>query len=333
MPMMQWRDLKLHTKYYKNQMAICLNENGEVLRLVFNNYDGIDVNVGESIIHIFDSGFYQRFFDNLMLVNTNHVAFGFRVRLVDLQEGFVFFLKIEKSIHMFLIGVQDEINDMFDQLLEVNSEQIKMIREMYQKTQQKDDLNKYFEQIMMINNDLINTRRNLFNQKEQLERLNAELEVANSTDYLTKAFNRKKFYSDLSELPVGEVYVMINMDIDNFKMVNDLFGHHQGDQILIQFAELLESVFPDEDVKIYRIGGDEFMVLLKKVEFETHQNVFIKINAELVKMYEKLSVSYGIVEIDTNKLEQQMYLETQLRSADTAMYRFKKNSKIQAKKK
>jgi diguanylate cyclase (GGDEF)-like protein len=57
------------------------------------------------------------------------------------------------------------------------------------------------------------------------------------------------------------------IDIDNFKSVNDNFGHLYGDEILIQLAQIIRSSFRDEDLK-FRFGGEEFVILLKASSIE-----------------------------------------------------------------
>lgn len=93
---------------------------------------------------------------------------------------------------------------------------------------------------------------------EVRNRLRAESE----RDSLTHLYNRKGGESRIKkELEQDQPYVFLLLDIDNFKKVNDCYGHYQGDQVLCFLAQLLAQNFRKSDI-IYRIGGDEFGVFL-----------------------------------------------------------------------
>jgi diguanylate cyclase (GGDEF)-like protein len=67
------------------------------------------------------------------------------------------------------------------------------------------------------------------------------------------------------------------VDVDNLKRVNDTFGHSTGDQILSRIANLLSSVFRQEDI-ISRIGGDEFVVLLPNTSMAVVKLIIERMN-------------------------------------------------------
>ena len=83
------------------------------------------------------------------------------------------------------------------------------------------------------------------------------LESAN-TDFLTGLDNRRSFSGRLNELKQSDMITMIMLDLDNFKNVNDTYGHHVGDEALVLTAHTLRSSFPGDVV--VRLGGDEFLV-------------------------------------------------------------------------
>lgn len=88
------------------------------------------------------------------------------------------------------------------------------------------------------------------------------LERAASTDPLTGIYNRKagKNYT-LHLMQTASSYLFLMMDLDNFKLVNDLYGHKQGDQVLCAVADQLTQSFRKSDV-VCRLGGDEFAVFI-----------------------------------------------------------------------
>lgn len=87
------------------------------------------------------------------------------------------------------------------------------------------------------------------------------LEKAAVTDQLTKAQNRLAFRNDYDSFNNKFVYMMI-LDIDNFKNINDYYGHSAGDYALKMLTKVLKSVFNQD--KVYRYGGDEFLVVSAK---------------------------------------------------------------------
>jgi len=97
----------------------------------------------------------------------------------------------------------------------------------------------------------------------KLHKTQKSLSDLSNHDPLTGLFNRLFFDTELKRLDRSRQFPIsiIMMDVDNLKKVNDSFGHNTGDQILIAVANLLTSVFRQEDI-ISRIGGDEFVVLL-----------------------------------------------------------------------
>ncbi len=102
-------------------------------------------------------------------------------------------------------------------------------------------------------------------QKETLENLNRELEHIAITDKLTGVFNRRKF-DDISsrEFEIAlrsNLYVGIGViDVDLFKTINDTYGHICGDAALIEVAGCIKTFFQRSSDKIFRYGGDEFII-------------------------------------------------------------------------
>ena len=84
------------------------------------------------------------------------------------------------------------------------------------------------------------------------------------TDGLTGLYNRvylEKIVS--SEIAAGNIGTLFMTDLDNFKSVNDLYGHSTGDAVLIAYGEHLINCFKDTDASVCRLGGDEFTVYVK----------------------------------------------------------------------
>ncbi len=124
------------------------------------------------------------------------------------------------------------------------------------------------------------------------------------TDYLTKIYNRRHFMQILSrEFDRARRYdqplSLIILDIDHFKLVNDEFGHQQGDRILVELARLLKNNIRSHDI-IARYGGEEFVVLLPGIDVGDAETVADKLRG-LVEQRRfsgvggrKITVSMGV---------------------------------------
>ncbi len=106
----------------------------------------------------------------------------------------------------------------------------------------------------------------------ELQRTNQELGQLAATDPLTGADNRRRFMERV-EVEIGRTkhggapFSVLALDLDNFKSINDRFGHQVGDDILKSFVEkCLDSIRPYDGVA--RVGGEEFMILLPQTSLE-----------------------------------------------------------------
>ena len=158
--------------------------------------------------------------------------------------------------------------------------------------------------------------------KKSLERLNFKA----SHDELTGVYNRAGYELLKSGIDMNSTY-MILFDVDNFKTVNDTYGHEVGDQILKKTVRVLKNNFRSDDY-ICRIGGDEFVVFLvhaTEIQRELIAVKIDKINRELAETDDGLpsvSLSVGIAH-GADAAEQ----EDLFRATDKAMYNAKKKGK------
>ena len=96
-----------------------------------------------------------------------------------------------------------------------------------------------------------------------------KLEEKSNVDSLTKVFNRRALSSYLSKIcdeASSDYHVhMLMLDLDDFKMINDTYGHVAGDKILIFIANILKQTLREVD-KIFRYGGEEFIIILNRTD-------------------------------------------------------------------
>ncbi|WP_456480731.1 GGDEF domain-containing protein [Nautilia sp.] len=156
-----------------------------------------------------------------------------------------------------------------------------------------------------------------------IEKMIIEYSQKATTDKLTKLLNRNGF-ENRAENEKCRYFLII--DLDNFKYVNDTFGHETGDMVLKEFAWLLTKYFKND--LIGRWGGDEFLICTNK-EKNQIKNIIEIINTHLEKiqrqfdkkMTKKLSVSAG------GCGDTRLDMQKRFNNADLALYKVKKTKK------
>lgn len=164
----------------------------------------------------------------------------------------------------------------------------------------------------------------------QLKKLSKELHMRASTDELTVISNRRNFYEMaekqfLSDKIEHQPLTLILIDIDNFKAINDNFGHAAGDTALKEFALNIKSTLRSRDL-FGRIGGDEFSIILPNTNSKDSLIIAERIRCSIAAMeiiHQKqrihLTVSIGIVQ-STPKMRT---IHDVLNAADKALYQAK----------
>ena len=131
--------------------------------------------------------------------------------------------------------------------------------------------------------------KSLFTIQEQLEQLKKErrlLKDAAIKDALTRTYNRRAFEEDIEKIaPVyhkTDVHVAF-VDADKFKSVNDTYGHDIGDEVLKMIANKLYEVLKNNQIKfrVYRYGGEEFVIITRNVSKEKFLSVLNEIREKI----------------------------------------------------
>lgn len=154
----------------------------------------------------------------------------------------------------------------------------------------------------------------------------ASLNFKASHDELTGAYNRAGYDLLLSSIDLGSTYMML-VDVDNFKTINDTYGHEVGDKVLTKLVQVLKKNFRSDDY-ICRIGGDEFVVFMVHSSEMQHNQVASKIKAINKELNEPedglppVTISVGI----THGTEATDAVDL-FKKTDAAMYQAKKNGK------
>ncbi|MBA6225913.1 GGDEF domain-containing protein [Colwellia sp. MB02u-18] len=164
------------------------------------------------------------------------------------------------------------------------------------------------------------------------------------TDELTGLANRKTFDSAISNIfntrpqeykkverdrriQESHKYWLVMVDIDDFKHVNDRFGHLYGDEILIHLAQIIRSNFRNEDLQ-FRFGGEEFVILLSADNQMECMQILERFRRNVEEYQfpnlDTVTVSIGVVE-----LKKETFHITSIDYADQALYKSKKSGKNQ----
>jgi len=152
-------------------------------------------------------------------------------------------------------------------------------------------------------------------------------------DHLSQVNNRRSFDEKQKELFAslkdGWSHSLLILDIDNFKQVNDTFGHEAGDQLIIKFGDALKSCLRNSDF-IARLGGDEFCVLFPFTRLERAQELAERLRANMPESVElipgvtqKLSWSGGLSEYSRDDKQE----NEALARADTALLEAKRSGR------
>jgi diguanylate cyclase (GGDEF)-like protein/PAS domain S-box-containing protein len=167
------------------------------------------------------------------------------------------------------------------------------------------------------------------------KKVEQELYRFSCQDSVTGLFNRNYFEQEmrkLDEVKLRPVSIVV-CDVDELKLVNDIVGHSEGDELLRQVSRILKSSFRSGDV-VARVGGDEFAVILPGVDHHAAQGACERIREQIERYNSQnpkllLSVSVGLASV----LEPETSVYEAYKEADYMMYQNKlqQNEKIRKK--
>jgi diguanylate cyclase (GGDEF)-like protein len=152
-------------------------------------------------------------------------------------------------------------------------------------------------------------------------------------DYLTKVYNRRYGYKVIPKLITfanlrNEPLAILNIDINNFKYLNDNYGHEYGDQVLQEFSTIVLHSIRKNDL-LFRWGGDEFLVILQNADRQAADKLSKRLNEtvnnELKQSMKEidinLSIGYSVFPEDGQTFDKLVSI------ADNNMYEVKELSK------
>jgi len=201
--------------------------------------------------------------------------------------------------------------------------------------------NNAFESLMQYNKELLALKENL--EKEiaartaELKEANKQLEKFAMYDALTGLSNRRKMADDIQKLiefyhNSGEIFSVIMIDLDDFKIINDTYGHDMGDKTLCEVSNVIKDCIRPEDIAC-RLGGDEFMVICENTSLDGAISLSDKIKNNIQKisipipsskgMIVETAISVGVASWNKNMCD----ISDILKAADIALYNAKRGGK------
>lgn len=211
-------------------------------------------------------------------------------------------------------------------IIAVSSEESEIVSSKFLKFGATDFLKKPFS------TEEFNCRVN--NTIENLENIEMIRNMANK-DYMTNCFNRRYFFEQVPPIyqkskEENSPMAIAMLDIDNFKAINDTYGHDVGDTAIVQLAQILNSSVKGFDL-VSRFGGEEFCIVLQNINKEDAFNFFdnlrFKIQSNDIDIAEQeplhFTVSIGVVTAFEDNVEKA------INEADMKLYHAKNNGKNQ----
>lgn len=179
--------------------------------------------------------------------------------------------------------------------------------------------------------EIIEEKDNLI---EELIRIKINLKYQASIDNVTGVLNRRAGF-DMLETTIDEAtrkrerFIICFADIDDFKKINDTFGHNHGDKLLMKIGNILRKNVRKNDT-VFRIGGDEFVIVFPNTTLDEAKSICLRVCMRVDELKKqdnsnyKIGVSYGFSQYNfSNK----MSVSELIRRADEMMYVNKRGKK------
>lgn len=247
------------------------------------------------------------------------------------------YMENEKDIKLILTDFNMPVIDGFELTKRIREEYTKtelsiiamtaiseeMISSKFLKIGANDFINKPFtkeELVCRVNNSI-----------ESLEYIETISDMAN-TDFMTGVHNRRYFFRHMEEYfheakREGKSFAIAMFDLDNFKNINDTYGHDTGDIVICKLAEILKENTKGSDI-VARFGGEEFCVAIKNIDKEDAVAFFVRLRMKISQSHVKyndtvikFSSSIGV------SFSEEDSLDEMLNQADMALYNAKKNGR------
>lgn len=323
--------------YDINNFVVLCDENGNILQVISKGQFEKNIHLKNNLCEFISKESITKFFDFLQRIK----AEGY---IADYEIKFKF---NNNDLHMSLSGVCEadriliialypnpELNEILKDVLRINSLYITQLRSKIKNSYLNESNldEKVYLEISRLNNELINSKRVIEQQNAQLIEYAKSLENLALIDSLTGAYNRTQFNIKISE-EIREIkkskscLVLTAIDLDHFKIVNDRLGHSAGDELLQKFVQICNRILRKDLDLVFRIGGDEFVIISLHINKEKVLEIVKEIDESFKKYTDISELSYGIIEIVSDQIDNDFSIDSYLKVADENMYLFKRNKR------
>lgn len=225
----------------------------------------------------------------------------------------------------------------------VKSGEYRWFRDAGKITRRNDGSAEAFYGVFIDTTDFVESKQRLQESLEKMNDMNKELQQAldnfkqadydRRIDFLTGLHNRQDMFEMLQDSLSGKrnsITAMYMLDIDNFKMLNDHYGHTYGDECLMRIGAALSKYGEDNDMVFYRYGGEEMLGIrfLEKKPADAIAQELVQLVRDQQILRDDLPS--GIVTVSLGYTTNNGRYEKMIDMADTAMYQAKQNGKNQA---
>lgn len=255
----------------------------------------------------------------------------------DFKRPFNFFspaLTFEEEYKLLAQQSLDSYTDTSEKVAEISREQLDALDALQGTTINVDDLAQRFSSIQSHLSGEVDRANSTINS---LVNRVKELESKAAIDPLTKTYNRRTLDTYLQTILEHTEDRAIQMhlfmiDVDDFKSINDTYGHLVGDKVLIFLSNLLKKTLRDGD-KVFRYGGEEFIIILNRITNDGCRLVAERLleltrNNKLISQKQQISVT---ISIGATPYRAGDTMESIIQRADEALYLAKKSGKNQLK--
>ncbi len=232
---------------------------------------------------------------------------------------------------LFMILVSSAVILLFLILSLINI--LKLKKKLSAAKQENEKINAEYKKLKLMHKDTLASYYALNTRYEELYKTNENIKKLAYTDYLTELPNRTALNEMLDNILLtlrkDEIIGIMDIDIDNFKIINDTLGHSYGDELLIDVTHRIKQVL-DENDYLARFGGDEFVILTQNLKdmasyeekIKKIRNVFSYPFVLSTKEY-FITVSIGVAFAPKDGKTSQALIK----NVDSAMYMAKANGK------
>ena len=250
--------------------------------------------------------------------------------------------KISNAFDKIKSGMEETLSNLenYEQSLEERSKDIEEEHRKIEDQTLKEITLKILEETKKLREENQHFREKLEKQTRELQKLQEELSITKeeaNIDFLTKLPNRRSFTRALEDFldnfkNYSVPFSLVMLDIDNFKQINDTYGHDFGDKVLIEIGKILRTFLRAKDIP-GRLGGEEFGIILPGVKLEQAYRIAERLRKAIEVRdlevdngkYVNFTASIGVAEVE-DSMES---IDDLYKKADEALYKAKQNGKNQ----